>query len=167
MIEQVRRKLRSLIRLIEKDAKNVVYTSFVDVIAEHTEIDIATIIGSGAGLAQYRKKVEAYIKCHEDQLTIQKLKRNKPISQADLEVFENLLLEASGVDSREEYNKIFHNGKPLGVFVRELVGLDRGAAKEELSEYLDDNNFNPKQIEFINLIIDYLTMNGIMKPARL
>ncbi len=53
--------------------------------------------------------------------------------------------------------------KPLGEFVREIVGLDMNAAKEAFSEYLDERDMNRNQIYFVNEIIEYIVRNGILK----
>ena len=53
------------------------------------------------------------------------------------------------------------------MFVRELVGLDRGEAKAAFSEYLDERQMNSAQIQFVNLLIDYFTQNGVLAPERL
>ncbi len=53
--------------------------------------------------------------------------------------------------------------KPLGEFVREIVGLDMNAAKEAFSEYLNEANFDSRQIYFVNQIIEYIVQNGMMK----
>lgn len=118
-------------------------------------------------LAQYRKKVEHFIKTHEDQITIQKLKRNEPITESDLAVLDELLFEASSMQSRQEYNKAFSGGKPLGRFVRELIGLDRAAAKKAFADFLDEAKYNSRQIDFINEIINFLTINGVMESGLL
>ena len=41
-------------------------------------------------------------------------------------------------------------------------GRDRG-----LRRYLDDTKFSVDQVRFVNLIVDELTANGVMEPARL
>ena len=53
--------------------------------------------------------------------------------------------------------------KPLGEFVREIVGLDMNAAKEAFSEYLDEPRLDSRQIYFVNQIIEYIVHNGMMK----
>ena len=53
--------------------------------------------------------------------------------------------------------------KPLGEFVREIVGLDMNAAKEAFSEYLDEKSYNSRQIYFVNQIVEYIVHNGMMK----
>ena len=163
-LEKVRRQLRSLTRFIDKYEKSIVYTNFEDEIGAGIEIVFSS---AGVSLAQYRKKVEHFIKAHEDQATIQKLKRNKPITEKDLITLEELLYEASGIESKEEYKKVFSTGKPLGQFVRELVGLDRAAAKEAFADFLDEAKYNSKQIEFINQVIEFLTANGVMEAETL
>ena len=53
--------------------------------------------------------------------------------------------------------------KPLGEFVREIVGLDMNAAKEAFSAYLSDTNMDSRQIYFVNQIIEYIVHNGMLK----
>lgn len=166
-LEQTRRKLRLLMRFIEKESKGVVYTDFQDEILGVDENEgVYEFTGEG-GLELYRKRVESYIREHQDDLTIQRIKRNQPITKLDLEELDNKLFEASGIGDMDSYLKTIHPDKSLGVFIRELVGLDRGAAKEAFAEYLDETKFNSQQLRFVNTIIDYLTQNGVMSPAML
>ena len=120
-----------------------------------------------SGEPQYLKAVELYIRDHQDQLTIQKLKRNKAITQADLDVLEGLLLEASGMSDVETYREKLLQEKPLGMFIRELVGLDMNAAKEAFSSFLDEEAYNAEQIQFVDQVIDYLVNNGILDVSQL
>ena len=55
----------------------------------------------------------------------------------------------------------------LGLFIRSLVGLDRVAATEALSRYLDDTTYSAQQLRFVNLIVQHLTDNGVMEARRL
>jgi type I restriction enzyme R subunit len=54
----------------------------------------------------------------------------------------------------------------FGLFIRSLVGLDRSAAKEAFGQFPDDQANNASQIEFVNLIIDDLSQNGIVNVGR-
>jgi type I restriction enzyme R subunit len=166
-LEQTRRKLRLLMRFIEKESTGVVYTNFQDEILDINENEGVYEFGQDGGLELYRKKVESYIKENQDDLTIQRIKRNQPITKLDLDELDNKLFEASGIDNLEIYQSTIHPDKSLGIFIRELVGLDRGAAKEAFADYLDDAKFNSQQIRFVNTIIDFLTQNGVMSPAML
>lgn len=51
--------------------------------------------------------------------------------------------------------------------MRSLVGLDRGAAKEAFADFLVGKVLSANQIRFIDLMINYLTENGVMQPAFL
>lgn len=64
--------------------------------------------------------------------------------------------------TKEEYEAEYGK-KPLGEFVREIVGLDMNAAKEAFSAYLDENNLDSRQIYFVNQIVEYIVHNGMMK----
>jgi len=165
-LEDVRKRLRNLMFALDKDKKEVVYTNFEDEVqGVH---DVTTVYANPTvDLAQYRKKIELYIQDHQDQLTIQKLKRNKAITQTDLDVLDGLLLDASGMADVDTYREKILKEKPLGAFIRELVGLDLNAAKEAFSEFLDEGVYNTDQIQFVNQVINYLVDNGVLDMAQI
>ena len=78
----------------------------------------------------------------------------------DIKTLERILW--SEVGSQKEYEAEYGK-KPLGEFVREIVGLDMSAAKEAFSKYLDDVNLDARQIYFVNQIVEYIVHNGMMK----
>ncbi|MEZ9710043.1 DEAD/DEAH box helicase family protein [Vibrio breoganii] len=165
-LEELRRKLRNLMFALDKDKKEMVYTNFEDEVqGVHNVTNVYK--NPSVDLAQYRKKIELYIQDHQDQLTIQKLKRNKPITQADLDVLEGLLMDASGMSDMEAYREKILQEKPLGTFIRELVGLDMNAAKKAFSSFLDEEAYNAEQIQFVDQVIDYLVNNGILDMSQL
>jgi type I restriction enzyme R subunit len=55
----------------------------------------------------------------------------------------------------------------FGRFVRSLVGLDRAAVSDAFGEFLSSGTATAAQIEFINMVIEYLTDQGVMDPALL
>jgi type I restriction enzyme R subunit len=165
-LEDMRRRFRNLMFALDKEEKQIVYTNFEDEIQGVR--DVTEVYSSpGIDLVQYRKKTELYIQDHQDQITIQKLKRNKPITQSDLDVLEGLLLDASGMSDVTEYREKVLEDKPLGTFIRELVGLDINAAKEVFSDFLDEGIYNAEQINFVNKVIDYLMDNGILAMEQI
>ena len=91
---------------------------------------------------------------------IAKLKTNKPLTENDIDSLEEILWKEIG--TKQDYeNEI--GKKPLGEFVREIVGLDMNAAKEAFSAYLSDTNMDSRQIYFVNQIVEYIVHNGMMK----
>ena len=82
-------------------------------------------------LKNYKAKAEYYIRKHQEDEVIKKLKSNVPLTKKDIEVLEEILWSELG--SKEDYESEY-GAKPLGEFVREIVGLDMNAAKAAFSE---------------------------------
>ena len=111
-------------------------------------------------LRNYKAKAEFYVRQHLDNVAIAKLRTNQPLTEVDLRTLEEILW--SEVGTREEYEAEIGK-KPLGEFVREIVGLDMGAAKEAFAEYLNEANFDSRQIYFVNQIVEYIVQNGMLR----
>ena len=111
-------------------------------------------------LKNYKAKAEYYIRQHQDNIVISKLKKNKPLTSDDIQTLEKILW--SEVGTKQDYEREFGT-KPLGELVREIVGLDMNAAKEAFSEFLDGANLDSRQIYFVNQIVEYIVHNGMMK----
>src|SRR5205823_5853792 len=77
-----------------------------------------------------------------------------------------MLIESS-VGEAENIRRAAQESQGLGLFVRSLVGLDRGAAKEALAGFLAGTALSANQIEFVNLIVNHLTEHGVMAAAML
>ena len=165
MLEHARIKIRNLVKLIEKKERAIVYTNFEDTLGEGVTIDLPIKIG-GLDFDRFKAKARQFLVDHESKLCINKLRKNLPITNTDIAELEAILLEqALGDNNLVEQAKKDSNG--LGLFVRGLVGLDRASAKEALNEFLIDTTASSKQIEFVNLIVDELTKNGVMDEGRL
>jgi type I restriction enzyme R subunit len=77
------------------------------------------------------------------------------------------MLVESGTGTLEEVEKAKVESEGLGLFVRSLVGLDQGAAKQALASFLEGRILSANQIEFVNIIVDNLTKTGLVHPGRL
>lgn len=91
---------------------------------------------------------------------IAKLKSNVPLTAEDVQALEKALW--SEVGTKQDYEAEYGQ-KPLGEFVREIVGLDMNAAKEAFAQYLNDASLDSRQIYFVNQIVEYIVHNGMMK----
>ena len=111
-------------------------------------------------LKNYKAKAEYYVRQHQDNAVIAKLKSNIPLTAADIKELEQILW--SEIGTQQDYEAEYGN-KPLGEFVREIVGLDMAAAKAAFAEYLDETNLNSRQIYFVNQIVEFIVHNGMMK----
>ncbi len=154
--ENIRKNLRHLIKYIPK-AKVTYQTNFTDDILgmEWREADLES-----DDLKNYRAKAEFYVRENQNAPVIAKLKSNVPLSNDDIAELEKILWGDLG--SKEDYKAEFGE-KPLGEFVREIVGLDMHAAKEAFAYYLDGANLDARQIYFVNQIVEYIVHNGVMR----
>jgi type I restriction enzyme R subunit len=167
MLEQVRRKLRLLVPLIERSKKNIVYTAFVDEIGEGVEIELPGTGGAteGTEFAQFRKKAQHFLKEHLGEAAVAKVRSGDPLTSDDISELQRILV-AAGIGDHEAFEEASNRAGNFGKFIRGLVGMDRAAAKTALAEFLDDKRYSKNQLEFINLIIDELTERGIVDIAR-
>ena len=159
--EEIREKLRSLMKYLPKGKISKYDTNFEDDILsiEWHESEL-----NQTNLENYKAKIEYYIKQHQqDNPAIIKLKSNEPLNSKDLKDLEYILWIELG--TQQDYNSEFGD-KPLGEFVREIVGLDMNAAKGAFAEYLDDAELNSNQIYFVNQIIEYIVRNGMLKDPE-
>ena len=154
--EHIRENLRYLMKYIPKQSVRYM-TNFGEEIlsVEWNESDLES-----DDLKNYKAKAEFYIRQHQDEAAIAKLKSNVPLNAEDIQALERILW--SEVGSKKEYEAEY-GGKPLGEFVREIVGLDMAAAKAAFAEYLDSVQLDADQIYFVNQIIEYIVHNGVMK----
>ena len=166
LLELVRKRLRDLIKFIEKRKRQIVYADFQDTIGPLQVLE-SQWLGTEYNIERYRKRMQHFLQAHEDHITIHKLKRNVPVTKDDLKELERLLFESGELGSKDEFEQAFGSNQALGEFVRSLVGLDRSAAVQAFGYFLEGTVYSAKQIQFINQIIEYLTKNGIMDPALL
>jgi len=167
MLESVRRRVRPLVTLIEKAARNLIYIDIPDEIGSGTQIELPAFASAGAvDFEKFRLKARAFLRAHEDHVAIRKLRMNKPLTASDLAELERMLAD-SGVGHAGDLDHAKQAADGLGLFVRSLVGLDREAAKAALGDFLTGKTLSANQIEFVNLMIDQLTEQGMMPASAL
>ncbi|MBF6427835.1 DEAD/DEAH box helicase family protein [Nocardia cyriacigeorgica] len=165
MLEHARRELRSIVGLLDKKKRVVVYTDFTDTLGDIVERDMPEM-RSGTDVERYTAKVRDYLRRQPDNLALQKLRSGKPLTAADLESLEELLAR-SGAGEPDDMARAIDNAHGLGRFIRSLVGLDQQAVQEAFAEFLGERTATASQIDFVNLIIGHLTRHGEMDPKLL
>jgi type I restriction enzyme R subunit len=165
MLEDARKKLRSLVRLIEKSRRKLLYTDFADELGEATMVDLLGVAPQ-LPMEQFREKVRAFLRQHEDDVAIYRLRTARQLTAMDIESLERMVGD-SGIGDEELLKQAAQEAQGLGLFIRSLVGLDRGAAKDAFADFLAAHRLQGNQIEFVNMIIDYLAERGTVEAARL
>lgn len=155
--EHIREKLRDLMKYIIPTETLIYETNFND---DLLQIEWKESELENDELKNYKAKAEYYVRRHLDNIVINKLRKNKPLTSMDISALEEILWGEVG--TKEDYLAEYGE-KPLGEFVREIVGLDMNAAKEAFSEYLMSTELDSRQIYFVNQIVEYIVRNGVMK----
>jgi type I restriction enzyme R subunit len=164
ILEDMRKKLRSLVKLVEIKKRDPIFTNFSDEIGQHQEIEL-DIVTVGIDFEKFNAKAKHFLKEQLNHIAVQKIYKNKPVTEKDLTDIENMLV-SSGVATDADINKV-KKKIHLGFFIRSLIGLDREAAKFVFAEFIKDKNLTADQNQFLNMIINHLTEKGIIDPKIL
>ncbi|MCL2859282.1 MAG: DEAD/DEAH box helicase family protein [Oscillospiraceae bacterium] len=163
-IEKARLELRSLIQFIEDEGRKAMYTDFTDTIAVTVMDEKEEYKPKSYDFSDYRKKVRKYFESNMENLTITKIRENKKLTKSEKRDIERILFEELG--SKEDFNNTFGSTSVIEV-VRQIVGLDKQTANSIFAKYINDNRLNTKQIEFVKLLIEYVSKNGIISMEEL
>lgn len=164
LLELVRLRLRDLVQHFEKSRKAVVYSNFADEIGDGVEHELPQF--GEADFARFKQKARHFLKAHENHIVLHKLRQGKSLTATDLSELEKMLLDA-GVGEAGDIERARETSRGFGRFVRSLVGLDRAAVSEAFGEFLASGTATAAQIEFIHMIIEHMTHQGVMDPALL
>lgn len=165
MLETMRRRIRPLVKLIEKIKRGVVYTDFEDQLGELTLPELKGI-PIGTNKSRFEAKVRNYLRLHENELAVQKLRRNRQITASDLSALEKIFTEAGyGTEADVEQAATEYEG--FGLFLRSLTGLDRAAAAAAFDEFQAGKVMSPRELDFLKMLIDHLAKNGTIDVGHL
>jgi type I restriction enzyme R subunit len=163
-IERIRIELRDIIKFLDSENTPIYFTIFEDEFVGDAVVKNLGYVFND--LDAYKRKVEQYLKEQSNNLTIYKLRNNVPITKIELEELERMLFEQGSIGTKEEFIKAYGK-QPLGKFIRSIVGLEVQAAKLAFAEILNNQTLNAQQIRFMDEIINYLNVKGIIEPSML
>src|SRR5690606_917180 len=133
LLELVRLRLRNLVQHIDKTKRPLIYSDFEDELGTGAEIALPQI--GSVDFARFKRKARHFLLEHQDNLTLQKLRRGLPLTSTDLDQLSSMLLSA-GVGDQAQIDKAVELSDGLGRFIRSLVGLDRAAVAEAFSSFI-------------------------------
>ena len=165
MLETVRRRLRLLVVLLDSEAQLPLYTDFTDQMLAVDEFDVGDL-GGAVSFAQFKKKAQSFLREHLNEGAVHKIYTNQPLVAADIDELQSLFV-AAGVGSLADIETAAGRAGSFGAFVRSLTGIHRSGAKAALRGFSTRTTYSADQIKFVNLIIDYLTENGIVPAERI
>ncbi|MCB1186895.1 DEAD/DEAH box helicase family protein [bacterium] len=165
MLDNVRRKLRGLMHLIQWRGRRPVYTDFEDVLGEEVVVSLPDL-GEAVDREKFREKAQKFLRQHEDHIAVRKIRSSLKLNAADLDEIEKLLI-AEGIASEQEINQATLDSGGFGRLVRSLVGMDRETAIEAFSAFINDVNATPNQIEMLYMIIEQYCEHGSFDARQL
>jgi len=165
-LDKLRLALRDLIKYLEVQRQDPVYTHFEDEL-DYDNIVVGEPVNTGyVSLQSYKDRVESYIRKNKNHLTIHKLVTNVAITKAELIELEKILFTESVAGTKEDFVQQYGE-RPLGAFIRSITGLDEAAVNNAFSEFLQTGNLRADQITFVRTIMSYLTKNGTINKKML
>ncbi|MCT6775392.1 DEAD/DEAH box helicase family protein [Streptomyces sp. CS7] len=165
MLEAMRRRVRGLVKLIPRKTRTIVYTDFEDELGEITSTELRGV-ALGTEWSRFEQKVRAYLRKHEDHLAVQKLRHNRQITTTDLTDLERIFVE-QGIGTDTDLERAKQEAGGLGLFLRSLSGLDRGAATAAFDQFQEGRTLASGQLDFLQQIVDFLAQRGIMEAGDL
>ena len=165
MLEQMRVRLRDLIRLIDPRERPLIYTDFEDTLGPVSDV---TVVATNPGVdrERFRSKALAFLRAHADDAVLHKVRHGKQLTALDLEQLDAIMRQ-SGEFTEGELALATTESDGLGLFVRSLLGLDRSAAQDALADFIAGETFTANQLAFLDLLVSQLTMRGIVEPGLL
>lgn len=158
-------RLREVVHLIDQASRPILYSDFEDELGTPTTVALS----AAADFAAFKRNARAFLERHENHVALRKLRTGKPLTETDISELERMLVEA-GVGSAGDIQlakaTVAAQVQGFGVFLRGLVGLDRAAAQEHFAEFIAEGA-TADQIEFVGMVIEHLTRNGVMDPGLL
>ncbi|MDQ7015480.1 MAG: DEAD/DEAH box helicase family protein [Gammaproteobacteria bacterium] len=165
-LEEVRVALRDLMKYLDRESRINVVTEFEDTLDQREAVIHDVVAPAYGRLMNYKERVASYVREHKDHLVIQKLQRNKPITEQDIQTLEGILFDRATLGSKQDYREQFGD-KPLGQFIRGIVGLEQNAAQAAFADFLQAGQFSGDQMTFLKHIIQHLRINGMIDKQRL
>lgn len=165
MLEDVRTRLRGLVRLIDVSSQPIVYTDFEDAELGGETITIA-IASPGVDHERFRQKMLAFLASHQNDVVLRKLHTGRQLTALDLEALERILVESGDFNS-DELRAEAEGAHGLGLLIRQIAGLDRASAMEAFSAFVMKRSLTANQIGFVDLVISQLSVRGVIEPGIL
>ena len=83
MLDNVRRRLRLLVKLIEKQKRKPIYTDFEDELGTESSVELPDF-ATPDSYERFLAKTRLFLREHENDLVIHKLRMNEPLTASDL-----------------------------------------------------------------------------------
>lgn len=151
-LEKVRIELRDLVKFLIATPQPIKKSNFIDYVIEKVGGEKVVV-----SFKNYKQKVLDYLLEHSDSTMVRKIKNIEPLTSEDISNLEHVLCHDLGtVDDYENEAK----GLSVGVYIRQMIGMDNDVINEKLSKWFSEYHFNAQQQEFIQEVVNFVRQNG-------
>ncbi len=161
-LEQIRTELRDLVKLIFGQGGKTFEVDIEDTITDDC------VAESNIQYTTYRQRVLEYLAQNRNLPVLQKILNIEPLTEKDIKELERILwVELGTKDEYHHYTQDMICGDYVAAFIRSIIGVDRAVALKMFSTFINDNELNSQQEEYLKTIINYVCENGDIKVDTL
>ncbi|MCP4150121.1 MAG: hypothetical protein GY757_20405 [bacterium] len=164
-LEEIRETLRHWVRLTDRDTGRFLRTGLIDQI-ENIE-GCSSPVDFCFDPEEYREKADRFFREFRNNNTICKLKSNQFIPPQEWRELERNLFEEGPLESLERLQETSGEVQPLGLVIRQVIGMEQEAVQEAFGDFLAHENLSSLQLRFIDAIIAHFRDNGFVKTDML
>lgn len=123
----------------------------------------------GLQLAAYRIRVEKVLRdLFESNVTLQRIQKGQPVSEADLEALTSLVLTQDPLLNLNDLKDYYPDcAGQLDLAIRSIIGLDAATVHERFTAFVHRHNLNSAQLRFLDLLQNHIARYGSIEVARL
>ncbi len=134
------------------------------VVSGNYEVKLAEL-----GRAAYEGKVRKLLNgLFATNPTLQKIQRNEPVAEADIQALVSLVLTHSpDLDLNDLIDYYPEAAGHLDAAIRGVIGRDVSAVEARFAEFVRKHPLHPDQIRFLDLLQNHIRLYGSIQPEKL
>jgi type I restriction enzyme R subunit len=169
-LERARKELRGIMKYRQTTGGGYATPSTTAGDGKVREIDREVKIAGADAAMLYRRRLKAILdKMIQANPTLQKIRNDQPINQAELKTLTSTILTSHPSVSLDVLNEFYgRTADQLDITVREIIGLDPVAVEEHFQQFLHSHPaLSAKQVRFMNLLKNYIAQHGSIVVEKL
>lgn len=171
-LEEARTPLREIIRYRDRSAGTPIPAKVIDITETATGVQTARrkVSLEAVDMKAYRRVVEEELRKHFDENpTLQKISRNEPVSNDDIQKLVSLVLVQTPGVNKEVLEEFFADtAAPLDFAIRAIIGLDPDAVEKQFAEFARKHpSLKAKQTRFLGLLKNHIARYGSITREKL
>jgi len=169
-LEEVRKELRGIMHHRQKDTTTSLPPKVIDVTDGGEELIHRSSSIREIDATVYRKQVEEVLRSLFDtNPTLQKIRSGQPVSEADLNALNSLVLTQNPGVSLDTLNEFYADtATPLDVIIRSLIGMEPAVVKKRFTDFVQRYpQLTANQTLFLNLLQNHIAKYGSIEIERL